>query len=424
MGKYGGLRNRCADNPYSMSRGTTRITCANSRRYIRSVHLTFRHHGGLVIGLTGRVPNLRMGGPRNTFCLFPGYDTCFNGGSKRHIVGGSSSFTVCLLRMNRITAMNKSTFNSPRYFHVDCTADSRGVMRTVGHVGRTLTHLGWGAIIRFRDVVLWGCRRHPVVKGITIFCSSNLLLVALSRARRDVFMLGLCLYDGSGVRRGGGSRRRDAYVSRTNRYEKTRERGRRDRLPSQSSQGSREGVQVPTKGRRQPFSDTRHPNRYRQWNYPCDGLWDQGQPFKQEAGRSREDSYRASPIRRLQLLCQCSTHTIRRQYPSFSPFTVLYRPFFCDRRVYRRAQYQHLFKVWGQVYNSRRTTDQDIRQFKARQPGKFLRRLRRLFYRNAVPAIRKVRPHVRFRRSRAQYRFRRRMQYQYRLRRQTLSYKD
>lgn len=143
MGTMGGLRKRCASKPYSMSRGTTRTTCANSRTPIRRVHRTFRHHHGLVINLTGRVPKFRMGRPRKTFCLFPGYDCCFNGASNAHAVRGTSSLTVCLLRITRMTYINKASFNTPRYVHVDCTADSRGVIRTVGHVGRTLTTLGW-----------------------------------------------------------------------------------------------------------------------------------------------------------------------------------------------------------------------------------------------------------------------------------------
>lgn len=145
MGTYGGLRKRCASNPYSMSRGTTRTTCANARRPIGRVRGTFRHHHSLVIGLTGRIPKFRIGIPRNTFCLFPGYDCFFKGDGNRHGVRGSSSLTVCLLRSTRITYMNNASFNTPRYVHVDCTADSRGVMRTVHHVGRTLTGLGWSS---------------------------------------------------------------------------------------------------------------------------------------------------------------------------------------------------------------------------------------------------------------------------------------
>lgn len=125
-----------------MSRGTTRTTCANARIPIRRVHGTFRHHHSLVMGLTGRIPNFRIGMPRNTFCLFPGYSSFFNGSTKRHGVGSSSSLTVCLLRITRITYMNNTSFKTPRYVHVDCTADSRGVIRTVHHVGRTLTGLG------------------------------------------------------------------------------------------------------------------------------------------------------------------------------------------------------------------------------------------------------------------------------------------
>lgn len=59
-----------------------------------------------------------------------------------------------------MTYMNNASFKTPRYVHVDCTADSRGVIRTVHHVGRTLTGLGWSSTGRVggRNIVYRGIR--------------------------------------------------------------------------------------------------------------------------------------------------------------------------------------------------------------------------------------------------------------------------